>query len=42
VALVGEQGLEISRTLETGLDDRVENMRLFALEALELLHAALD
>jgi nicotinamide-nucleotide amidase len=42
VALVGEHGLEVSRTLETGLDDRVENMRLFALEALELLHAALD
>ena len=42
LALVGEHGLEVSRTLETGLDDRVENMRLFALEALELLHAALD
>ena len=36
VALVGE-GTEISRTLETGLSDRVTNMRLFAREALELL-----
>lgn len=33
--------LEISRTLETGLSDRVENMRRFALEALEVLHEAL-
>lgn len=40
VALVGE-GLEVSRTLETGLSDRVENMRLFAAEALELLLEAL-
>lgn len=35
VALVGET--ETSRTLETGLNDREENMRLFAKEALELL-----
>jgi PncC family amidohydrolase len=36
VALVGDGG-EVSRTLETGLNDRVQNMRLFAQEALELL-----
>ncbi|MGB3625838.1 MAG: CinA family protein [Henriciella sp.] len=36
VALIGE-GLEISRTLETGLSDRPANMRLFAAEALSLL-----
>ncbi len=36
VALVGE-GVEISRTLETALMDRAENMRLFAHEALSLL-----
>lgn len=36
VALVGE-GVEISQTLETGLSDRVHNMRLFAAEALSLL-----
>jgi nicotinamide mononucleotide (NMN) deamidase PncC len=41
VALAGPGKLEVSRTLETGLTDRPENMRLFALEALELLHAAL-
>ena len=40
VALVGP-GTELSRTLETGLSDREENMRLFAREALDLLHAAL-
>lgn len=42
VGLVGEGSLEVSRTLETGLGDRETNMRRFALEALELLHAALD
>ena len=31
-----------SRTLETGLTDREENMWLFAAEAMELLNAALD
>lgn len=35
VALVG--ATQTSRTLETGLTDREENMRLFAKEALELL-----
>lgn len=35
VALVG--ATEMSRTLETGLTDREENMRLFAKEALNLL-----
>ena len=40
VALVGE-GVELSRTLETGLDDREENMRRFALEALKLLRSVL-
>lgn len=42
VALAGPGGLLVSRTLETGLSDRAVNMRLFAREALELLHAALD
>ena len=41
VAVAGPDGLEFSRTLETGLSDREANMRLFAREALELLHAAL-
>lgn len=41
VALAGPDKFEVSRTLETGLSDRPENMRLFAREALELLHAAL-
>jgi len=41
VAVVGPGGLEFSRTLETGLDDREDNMRRFALDALDLLHAAL-
>ena len=40
VALVGP-GVEVSRTLETGLSDRAENMRLFAREALSLLHETL-
>jgi PncC family amidohydrolase len=35
VALIGET--ETSRTLETSLSDREENMRLFAKEALDLL-----
>ena len=42
VALAGPGKFEVSRTLETGLKDRPENMRLFAREALELLRAALD
>ena len=45
VALVGEDEtgpLEVSRTLETGLDDRIENMRRFAYEALQLLHNSLS
>lgn len=42
VALAGPGGLLVWRTLETGLSDRAVNMRLFAREALELLHAALD
>ena len=33
---------DASRTLETGLSDRQENMWLFAREALELLNASLD
>ncbi|MCR9268444.1 MAG: CinA family protein [Henriciella sp.] len=35
-------GIEISRTLETGLSDRQENMYRFAAEALDLLHETLD
>lgn len=42
VALAGPSGLLVSRTLETGLAAREENMRLFAREALELLRASLD
>ncbi|WP_300379999.1 CinA family protein [Henriciella sp.] len=45
VALSGEDlngPLEVSRTLETGLDDRVENMRRFAFDALQLLHNVLS
>ncbi|MEM5518543.1 CinA family protein [Henriciella sp. AS95] len=41
VALVGE-GVEVSRTLETGLSDRGQNMRLFAEEALYLLREAIS
>ena len=41
VAVVS-QGVSTSRTLETGLSDRVKNMRLFALEALTFLNEALD
>ena len=41
VALVGPDGVELSRTLETGLSDREANMRHFALEALDLLRGAL-
>ena len=40
IGLAGET-LELARTLETGITDRAQNMRLFALEALEYLHAAL-
>ncbi|MBK8199088.1 MAG: CinA family protein [Acidobacteria bacterium] len=42
VGLAGPGKFEASRTLETGLSDRAENMRLFARDALEFLHAALD
>ncbi|WP_084398050.1 CinA family protein [Henriciella aquimarina] len=43
VAIAGEGGHApiLSRTLETGLSDREENMRRFAREALELLHNVL-
>ena len=41
VGLVGKDTQQ-SRTLETGLKDREENMRLFAKEALVLLRDALD
>ncbi len=37
-----ETPFEASRTLETGLSDRQENMYLFAEEALSLLSASLD
>ncbi|MFN7056116.1 CinA family protein [Hyphomonas sp.] len=42
VALSGPEGVILSRTLETGLSDRTENMRLFAAEALTLLREALE
>jgi len=45
VAIAHEQNgtlFETSRTLETGLTDRAENMWLFAAEAMELLNEALD
>jgi PncC family amidohydrolase len=41
VALAGPGGLDVSRSLETGLSDRPENMRRFAREGLELLREAL-
>ena len=41
VGLVGPDGIEVSRTLETGLSDRELNMRRFAMEALDLLRDAL-
>lgn len=41
VALDGED-VKMSRTLETGLDDRGQNMRLFAAEALHLLREAIS
>ena len=41
VAVCGPDRFEASRTLETGLNDREDNMRRFAIEALDLLHAAL-
>jgi len=41
VALAGPGKFEVSRSLETGLSDRPENMRRFAREALELLREAL-
>lgn len=37
----GETPTDLSFTLETGLSDRAENMRRFAKEALERLHAVL-
>ena len=41
IAVVGPNRFEISTTLETGLSDRPENMRLFAKETLEVFLAAL-
>ncbi len=41
VAVCGPDRFEMSRTLETGIDNRADNMRRFAIEALDLLHAAL-
>ncbi|MEO1100915.1 MAG: CinA family protein [Pseudomonadota bacterium] len=41
VAVIGET-LEASRTLETADINREENMRRFAMEALELMREALD
>ena len=41
VGLVGPNGLEMSRTLETGLSNREATMRHLALEALDLLRASL-
>lgn len=41
VGLVGPDGTQMSRTLETGLTDRVENMRRFGLDALSLLRDTL-
>lgn len=41
VAVIGPGGTRLSRTLETGLTDRPENMRLFAREALDALLGAL-
>ena len=41
IAVVGPGRFEVSTTLETGLTDRPENMRLFAKEALEVFLAAL-
>ena len=37
VAVVGPDGKKIARTLRTGSNDRVANMRAFAAEALKLL-----
>ncbi len=34
--------VDLSETLETGIDDRAKNMDLFAVKALELLHTALQ
>ncbi len=41
VAVVGDD-VAVSRTLETGLTDRVENMYLFAQEALSFLISTLE
>lgn len=41
IGLVTAAGTELSRTVETGLSDRVENMYLFAETALDLLSGAL-
>lgn len=40
VAVVGER--ELSRTIETGSDDRPANMRAFAAATMDLLHEALS
>lgn len=42
VAVAGPDGFLVSRTLETGLSDRAHNMRLFGVEALDLLLGALE
>ncbi len=41
VAVIGPNG-ERSLTVETGKDDRVDNMRVFSIAALDLLEKALD
>jgi PncC family amidohydrolase len=41
IAVVGPGRFEMSTTLETGLTDRAENMRLFARDALEVFLATL-
>lgn len=42
IGLVGEAGSERSCTVETGINDRIENMYLFAETALDLLSGALE
>lgn len=42
VGLVGDDSYELSRTVETGLSDRKENMYQFAETALDLLSEALQ
>mgnify|MGYP005726013271 FL=1 len=41
IAVVGPGRFEMSTTLETGLTDRADNMRLFARDALEVFLATL-